>query len=194
MSDLMSKLALSKKIMDKHNEIPRSGNNTLVNNTVPQVESYNPIPATYNLPSEFTNETKVEQSYNNAPPTQDRILNSKLPDEIKKLMIENPIDKPSVPGLNSTFLSEDIIQGAQKLMGTEKKQIQENQSQSSFDISSLKNMIRDIVRDTVRDVLKEELSKSGMLVENESKTNDSLQMRVGKHIFEGKVTKIKKVQ
>jgi hypothetical protein len=55
-------------------------------------------------------------------------------------------------------------------------------------------MIRDIVRDTVRDVLKEELSKSGMLVENESKTNDSLQMRVGKHIFEGKVTKIKKVQ
>ena len=194
MSDLMSKLALSKKIMDKHNEIPRSGNNTLVNNPAPQVESYNPIPATYNLPSEFTNETKVEQSYNNAPPTQDRILNSKLPDEIKKLMIENPIDKPSVPGLNSTFLSEDIIQGAQKLMGTEKKQIQENQSQSSFDISSLKNMIRDIVRDTVRDVLKEELSKSGMLVENESKTNDSLQMRVGKHIFEGKVTKIKKVQ
>ena len=190
----MSKLALSKKIMDKHNEIPRSGNNTLVNNPVPQVESYNPIPATYNLPSEFTNETKVEQSYNNEPPTQDRILNSKLPDEIKKLMIENPIDKPSVPGLNSTFLSEDIIQGAQKLMGTEKKQIQENQSQSSFDISSLKNMIRDIVRDTVRDVLKEELSKSGMLVENESKTNDSLQMRVGKHIFEGKVTKIKKVQ
>jgi hypothetical protein len=194
MNDLMSKLALSKKIMDKHNEIPRSGNNTLVNNPAPQVESYNPIPATYNLPSEFTNETKVEQSYNNAPPTQDRILNSKLPDEIKKLMIENPIDKPSVPGLNSTFLSEDIIQGAQKLMGTEKKQIQENQSQSSFDISSLKNMIRDIVRDTVRDVLKEELSKSGMLVENESKTNDSLQMRVGKHIFEGKVTKIKKVQ
>jgi hypothetical protein len=194
MNDLMSKLALSKKIMDKHNEIPRSGNNTLVNNPAPQVESYNPIPATYNLPNEFINETKVEQSYNNEPPTQDRILNSKLPDEIKKLMIENPIDKPSVPGLNSTFLSEDIIQGAQKLMGTEKKQIQENQSQSSFDISSLKNMIRDIVRDTVRDVLKEELSKSGMLVENESKTNDSLQMRVGKHIFEGKVTKIKKVQ
>jgi len=194
MNDLMSKLALSKKIMDKHNEIPRSGNNTSVNNPTPQVESYNPVPATYNLPNEFINETKVEQSYNNEPPTQDRILNSKLPDEIKKLMIENPIDKPSVPGLNSTFLSEDIIQGAQKLMGTEKKQIQENQSQSSFDISSLKNMIRDIVRDTVRDVLKEELSKSGMLVENESKTNDSLQMRVGKHIFEGKVTKIKKVQ
>ena len=192
MSDLMSKLVLSKKIMDKHNEIPRSGNNTTVKNSAPQVESYNAVPATYNLPNEFVNETKTEQFHNNVPPTQDRILNSKLPEEIKKLMIENPIDRPSVPGLNTSFLSEDIIQGAQKLMGNEKKQVQENQS--SFDISSLKNMIRDIVRDTVRDVIKEELSKAGMLVENESKTNDSLQMRVGKHIFEGKVTKIKKVQ
>jgi hypothetical protein len=194
MSDLMSKLALSKKIMDKHNEIPRSGNNTSINNSAPQVESYNAVPAKYNLPNEFINETKVEQSYNNEPPTQDRILNSKLPDEIKKLMIENPIEKPNVPGLNTSFLSEDIIQGAQKLMGTEKKQIQENKVQNQFDISSLKNMIRDIVRDTVRDVIREELSNAGMLVENESKTNDSLQMRVGKHIFEGKVTKIKKVQ
>ena len=47
-------------------------------------------------------------SYNNTPPTQDRILNSKLPDEIKKLMIENPIEKPNVPGLNTSFLSEDV--------------------------------------------------------------------------------------
>ena len=186
----MQKLAMSKQIMDRHKEIPRghsAGMPNMVNESIPN--------AKYNIPQEMVSES-VQKPVQMPPQQMDesRILNSKLPEHIKKLMIENPIDKPSVPGLNSTFLSEDIIQGAQKLMGTEKKQIQENQSQSSFDISSLKNMIRDIVRDTVRDVLKEELSKSGMLVENESKTNDSLQMRVGKHIFEGKVTKIKKVQ
>lgn len=194
----MSKLALSKKIMDKHNEIPRSGNNMSVKNSAPQVESYNPVPATYNLPNEFVSETKTEQFYNNTPPTQDRILNSKLPDEIKKLMIENPIDTPNVPGLNTSFLSEDIIQGAQKLMGTEPKKHSQGQPQGhtvpGIDMNALKTMIRDTVRDTVMDVVREELSKAGMLVENESKTNDSLQMRVGKHIFEGKVTKIKKVQ
>ena len=196
MNDLMAKLAVSKKIMDKHNEIPRTGNNPTIRNSAPQVESFNPVPATYNLPDEFVNESiPSTPSYNNTPPTQDRILNSKLPDEIKKLMIENPIEKPNVPGLNTSFLSEDLIEGAQKLMGVQQQKKQPQvQNVSENDMSFLKTMIRDIVRDTVRDVLKEELSKAGMLIESESKTNDSLQMRVGKHIFEGKVTKIKKVQ
>lgn len=194
MNDLMSKLALSKKIMDKHNEIPRAGADSVVRNT-PQVENFNPVPASYNIPQEFVNE-EVKSNYKDAQPTQDRIINSKLPDEIKKLMIENPIEKPSVPGMGGSFLSEEVIQGAQKLMGTNQKQQPQPQSQnfSGIDMNSLKQMIRDTVRDTVRDVVREELSKSGMLTESESKSNDSLQMRVGKHVFEGKITKIKKVQ
>lgn len=194
MNDLMSKLALSKKIMDKHNEIPRAGADSVVRNT-PQVENFNPVPASYNIPQEFVNE-EVKSNYRDAQPTQDRIINSKLPDEIKKLMIENPIEKPSVPGMGGSFLSEEVIQGAQKLMGTNQKQQSQPQSQnfSGIDMNSLKQMIRDTVRDTVRDVVREELSKSGMLTESESKSNDSLQMRVGKHVFEGKITKIKKVQ
>lgn len=194
MNDLMSKLALSKKIMDKHNEIPRAGADSVVRNT-PQVENFNPVPASYNIPQEFVNE-EVKSNYKDAQPTQDRIINSKLPDEIKKLMIENPIEKPNVPGMGGSFLSEEVIQGAQKLMGTNQKQQSQPQSQnfSGIDMNSLKQMIRDTVRDTVRDVVREELSKSGMLTESESKSNDSLQMRVGKHVFEGKITKIKKVQ
>jgi hypothetical protein len=194
MNDLMSKLALSKKIMDKHNEIPRAGADSVVRNT-PQIENFNPVPASYNIPQEFVNE-EVKSNYKDAQPTQDRIINSKLPDEIKKLMIENPIEKPNVPGMGGSFLSEEVIQGAQKLMGTNQKQQSQPQTQnfSGIDMNSLKQMIRDTVRDTVRDVVREELSKSGMLTESESKSNDSLQMRVGKHVFEGKITKIKKVQ
>ena len=194
MNDLMAKLAISKKIMDKHNEIPRAGNETPIRNT-PQVESFNPVNANYNIPQEFVNETKTES--NLTVPTQDRILNSRLPEEIKKLMIENPIEKPNIPGTNTSFLSEELIEGAQKLMGTSKKQPQgqpQGQNVPDFDMNMLKTMIRDTVRDTVRDVVREELNKAGMLTESETKTNDSLQLRVGKHIFEGKVTKIKKVQ
>jgi hypothetical protein len=81
-------------------------------------------------------------------------------------------------------------------MGTQsKKQSQgQPQSQNVFDMNALKTMIRDTVRDTVRDVVREELSKSGMIVENEQKTNEQLTLKVGKHLFEGKVTKIKKIQ
>ena len=195
MNDLMSKLAVSKKIMDRHAQIPRGTNDAPIRNNSVQVESYEPVQANYNIPQEFVNE---DIKHNTEPITQDRILNSKLPDEIKKLMIENPIEKPSVPGLNTSFLSEEVIQGAQKLMGTSPKKQPQGQSQgqnvSGVDMNMLKTMIRDTVRDTVRDVVREELSKSGMITESESKSNDVLQLKVGKHIFEGKVTKIKKVQ
>lgn len=194
MNDLMSKLAVSKKIMDRHNQIPRGTNDAPIRNNAPQVESYNPIQANYNIPQEFVTE---DIKNDNQPITQDRILNSKLPEQIKKLMIENPIEKPVVPGLNTSFLSEEVIQGAQKLMGASKKESQGQnigQNVSNIDMNMLKTMIRDTVRDTVRDVVREELSKSGMIIESESKSNDMLQFKVGKHIFEGKVTKIKKVQ
>lgn len=197
MNDLMSKLALSKKIMDRHNEIPRGTNDAPLKNYSQQVESFEPVQGNYNIPSEFISE-EVSTKEINQPMTQDRIINSKLPDEIKKLMIENPIEKPNVPGLSNSVLSEEVIQGAQKLMGTTKKQQPQVQNQGQnvhgIDMNMLKNMIRDTVRDTVRDVVREELSKSGMITESESKVNDMLQLKVGKHIFEGKVTKIKKIQ
>lgn len=196
MNDLMSKLALSKKIMDRHNEIPRGTNDAPTRNYSQQVESFEPVQGNYNIPNEFISE-EVNVKEINQPMSQDRIINSKLPDEIKKLMIENPIEKPNVPGVNGSFLSDEVIQGAQKLMGNTKKQPQgqnKGQSVSEVDMNMLKNMIRDTVRDTVRDVVREELAKSGMITESESKANDVLQLKVGKHIFEGKVTKIKKVQ
>jgi hypothetical protein len=159
------------------------------------VENYEAVPATYNIPQEYAAETSLSEVKQPELPTQDRILNSKLPDEIKQLMIENPIQQATLPGVTN-ILSNEIIEGAQKLMGTQsKKQSQgQPQSQNVFDMNALKTMIRDTVRDTVRDVVREELSKSGMIVENEQKTNEQLTLKVGKHLFEGKVTKIKKIQ
>lgn len=195
MNDLMAKLAISKKIMDRHNEIPRTNAESGGRNSVPAVESFSPVSANYNIPQEFVNEeVRTKQVETNS---SDRILNSKLPEEIKKLMIENPIEKPKM-AQTSDFLSNEIIEGAQKLMGTNPKQQTQAQPQKqntqSIDLTALKTMIRDTVRDTVRDVVREELNKSGMITETETKTNDTLELRVGKHVFEGKVVKIKKLR
>jgi hypothetical protein len=55
-------------------------------------------------------------------------------------------------------------------------------------------MIRDVVRDTVRDVVREELKQAGMLVESTTNSNETIQFKVGQHLFIGKVNKVKKLE
>ena len=106
-------------------------------------------------------------------------------------MIENPIVQPQMTG---PTLSNEIVEGAARLMnkGNSTKNIVQESSDTSN--NDLKQMIRDVVRDTVRDVVKEELSNAGLISEGSQKTNETLSLRVGKHVFEGRVTKIKKVK
>jgi hypothetical protein len=54
-------------------------------------------------------------------------------------------------------------------------------------------MIRDVVRDTVRDAVREELKEAGMLVESTQNSNETIQFKVGNHLFIGKVNKVKKL-
>jgi len=188
----MQKLAISKKIMDKHNEVPRGS----AQGTLPMNENVN---ATYNIPQEMVNQQPVvQQSVTmNQPISENAIKNSKLPDEIKRLMLENPIAQPQMGG---PVLSDDIIEGATRLMGhngnSQPQQPVQGQSkgQNVLENTDLKQMIRDVVRDTVRDVVKEELQNAGLLSESSQKTNETLSLRVGKHVFEGKVLKIRKVK
>ena len=98
--------------------------------------------------------------------------------------------------LNGATLSNDIIEGAARLMnnGSTNQQLTQETTNTNTSNSDLKQMIRDVVRDTVRDVVKEELTNAGLISEGNQKINETLSLRVGKHIFEGKVTKIKKVK
>jgi len=203
-NDLMQKLAISKKIMDVHSGIQRG----TATPSTPIVENFETPNASYNIPQEFMGE--VSQQKSNFDPTQpldeSRIKNSKLPDEIKRLMIEQPIVQPSSMG-GGAAISDDIIEGAQRLMNMNKSTSaqqpqsvkipttnQQQSSPSNFNINEMKSMIRDVVRDTVRDVVREELKEAGMLVESTSNSNDTIQFKVGNHLFVGKVNKIKKLQ
>ena len=201
-SNLMEKLAVSKKIMEKHNSTPRVQGGSL-----PMVDNPN---ASYNIPQDMLQQPPQQQqqqqtisqpSMSNEPVTENAIKNSKLPDAIKRLMLENPITQPQS---NGPALSNDIIEGAARLMknnSTPQPNELVNTQQPLKEVSSstslnndLKQMIRDVVRDTVRDVVREELKSSGMVTEGNQKVNETLSLRVGKHVFEGKVLKVKKVK
>jgi len=192
--DLLNKLMISKKIMEKHNDMGRNGNQTNTSPSAPMVESFEPINASYNIPQEFISEQQYKQpSVSNEVPTKDRILNSKLPDEIKQLMLEHPIEKPNFG--NQTTLSNELVEKASRLMNTKSNGEPINETKiekvnyGSTKTSVSNNEIRNIVRETVEEVLKE----NGLLVESQTKSNEIFKFRVGSHIFEGKLTNIKKI-
>ena len=192
--DLIQKLMISKKIMEKHNDMGRNGIQSSGGSSAPMVENYQPIQATYNLPQEFLSEQEVAKPINNGPMTTDRILGSKLPDEIKRLMMEHPIQQPTMGAATNT-LSNELVEKASRLMNInskgdllENKQPQKQQQQQS-NVGVDANVLRDIVRETVQDVLRE----NGLLTESETKSNEVFKFRVGQHIFEGKLIRVKKI-
>ena len=195
--DLINKLMISKKIMEKHNDIGRGQTKNMAINqeTInrPTVDDFQPLPATYNIPQEYIQEQpNTNYQFNNNIPIEQKISNSKLPDEIKKLMLEHPIQQPTMGTATGAVLSEELVEKASRLMNTtSKKQIQETKNynqptkKQSFDFEEM----RDIIRETVRDVL----SENGLLVESEKNASEMFKFRVGQHVFEGKVTKIRKI-
>ena len=200
---LMEKLAVSKKIMDAHNNTPRGNVSENMNsyNNSPSVENYEPVKGKYNIPQEFLQESQSSEPYLSSIPktptmpqplTSDRVMSSKLPDAIKRLMIEHPIEIPNSMGGGGSVLSDELVEKASRLMNLKsepqpKQQVQERaQTQSSnFNMKELKSMLREVVEEV--------LQENGILSESEQKSNEVFSFKVGKHIFEGKVTKIKKI-
>ena len=212
MSNLMEKLALSKAIMDKADGIKNSNsmNGGLPPTSLQQMnspESFNIPTAKYNIPAEFLQESEqTQQPYlSNIPrentkpvgvPTVDAIKNSKLPDEIKRLMMEHPIGQPQQ---QPTTISNELIEKASRLMkqnggsyipeSAKPKQTTQQQPQSNPNGSIDYKLIQKMINEAVNNALKE----NGLVVESSEKSNEVFNFKVGKHIFEGKVTKIKKM-
>jgi hypothetical protein len=195
-AELLQKLMVSKKIMDRHNEIGRGQVREM---TTPVVEGYDAVPATYNIPQEFMAEQpKPIVNQNSNIPIEDRISKSKLPDEIKKLMMEHPIQQPTMGVGSGVVLSNELVEKASRLMNTnakgdiigEQKQVRQPQQQTQQSMVGLSaNEIKQIVRETMEDVL----SENGLLIESETKSSEMFKFRVGQHLFEGKVLKVKKM-
>lgn len=200
-NDLMSRLVASKAIMDS----PKFNSKAIQHDgglPPTSLQEFNIPQAKYNIPQEFLQEqpssvpllSSVPRE-NTKPvgvPTVDAIKNSRLPDEIKKLMIEHPIAQPQQQ--QSVTLSNDFIEKASRLMksGTN-NYVPDSASQKQLPIKESSNLDVSKIQQMIEAAVEKALQKNGMIVESTEKTGEVFSFRVGKHIFEGKVTKIKKL-
>jgi hypothetical protein len=209
MDQLMQKLAISKAIMDKTDGIKRTDSNREMNSPSNMVENFNVPQAKYNIPQEFLQEQPSRQQMNQpylsslpventkpvGVPTIDAIKNSRLPDEIKKLMMEHPISQPQQA--NPT-LSSDLLERASRLMKENPgnyvpESAKPTQKTQSVDSSPVTNIDYKLLQKMINEAVNNALKTNGLITESSEKANEVFSFKVGKHIFEGKVTKIKKL-
>jgi hypothetical protein len=209
MDQLMQKLAISKAIMDKTDGIKRTDSNREMNSPSNMVENFNVPQVKYNIPQEFLQEQPSRQQMNQpylsslpventkpvGVPTIDAIKNSRLPDEIKKLMMEHPISQPQQA--NPT-LSSDLLERASRLMKENPgnyvpESAKPTQKTQSVDSSPVTNIDYKLLQKMINEAVNNALKTNGLITESSEKANEVFSFKVGKHIFEGKVTKIKKL-
>ena len=202
MDQLMSKLVNAKAIMNAMDTKPRTSQGGMPPTSLEQ--QFDVPTARYNIPQEFLQEQPSQQLQpylsqlpreNTKPvgvPTVDAIKYSKLPDEIKKLMMENPIAQPSQ---QTATLSNDLIERASRLMKENNSgYVPESAKPKTVQTQPVDNTQIDykLIKKMISQAVNEALEENGLLVESTEKSNEMFTFKVGKHIFEGRVTKIKK--
>ena len=178
-NDLMKKLVQAKKVMNKVD-----GGNYERGHVNEQILRSNPEDVLASMDQQQLT-TKSPQPVNG-----DRIQNSKLPDAIKKAMIENPIQQIS---LNDT-LDMDFLKGAKRLMeqeGVGKKQPQKQVVQYNNNIDM--GAIATLIENTVRKVMDEKLNQI-LTASTTASINENLVLKVGDSIFKGKITGVNKAK
>lgn len=179
-NDLMSKLVQAKKVMNKvstgNYEKGHINETMLLSDPDEVMKSQDPVQP-----------KRMPQG----SPSIDKINNSKLPDAIKRAMIENPISQIS---LNDT-LDMDFIKGAKRLMEQEgvstrpSAQPKQTVVNNNIDMSAMAVLIEN----TVRKVMDEKLNQI-LTASTTSTINENLVLKVGDSIFRGKITGVNKAK
>jgi len=183
-NDLMKKLVQAKKVMNKvdggnferghvNESMLLSDPSELMESQLPQQTNTRPVGGNMNV---------------------DKIQNSKLPDAIKRAMIEHPIEQMQSISLNET-LDMDFVKGAKRLMeqeGISSKKSQPQQRQSSGGNIDM-NAIAVLIENTVRKVMDEKLNQI-LSASTTSSINENLVLKVGDSIFKGKITGVNKAK
>ena len=180
-NDLMKRLVQAKKVMNKVDDgnYERGHVNEEILRSAPEEIAQN-----QNItPSAPTRPVGV--------PNSDRIHQSKLPDAIKRAMIENPIPQISL----GETLDMNFVQGAKRLMeqeGVSTKKSTQSKSQS-YQSNIDMNAIAVLIENTVRKVLDEKLNQ--LLTAQQTTTiNENLVLKVGDSVFKGKITGVNKAK
>jgi uncharacterized protein YneF (UPF0154 family) len=103
-------------------------------------------------------------------------------------MLENPIHVSNPLSPSNSVLSDELVERASRLMGTKKPQQSPQSQPQGQNVSD--NNLRQIMKEVVQEVLKE----NGLITESSSKTDEIMMIKVGKHLFEGKISRVKKLK
>ena len=145
---------MAKAIMDRNTQMDKGVTQKPDRHSLSemQMDDFEVPQAKYNIPQEFLAENPRSSTHNpmmggmpmsemsapapkpymNKPYPQasvDAIKNSKLPDAIKKLMIEHPIDTPN--SMSGPTLSDDLVEKAARLMKNNLFEEQKNPTSKS---------------------------------------------------------------
>lgn len=177
-NDLMQKLVQAKKVLNK-------------------VETGNFEKGSVNEDVFLNNNDNFKPTQPTTPPKQintQKIQESKLPDAIKRAMIENPI--PQIT-LNDS-LDLNFVEKTKKLMESEGLGKKNNNSgvttqypHSSDLMKQLTPLIENIVRKTVTEILDNKLNQI-LTAQQTLSINENLVLKVGDSIFKGKITGVNK--
>jgi|688.fasta_scaffold163984_2 hypothetical protein len=182
-NDLMQRLVQAKKVLNKveTGDFERGNVNEEILRSNP--EDIQDVP----------NNTVRQPQTSNIQKIQD----SKLPEAIKRAMIENPIPQISL----SDSLDLNFIEKTKKLMESEgvatKKTTQSSKSSTSPQVNSsdlvkqLTPIIENIVRKTVMEIMDTKLNQI-LTAQQTLSINENLVLKVGDSIFKGKITGVNK--
>jgi hypothetical protein len=181
-NDLMMKLVQAKKVMNKveTGSFERGNVNETVLRSDPEELS-----AQYNQQPQVRQQEYQQSNVN-------RIMESKLPDAIKKAMIENPITQISL----TDSLDLNFVEKTKRLMecegvSTKKSPSKQQGSSPSYNSSDLIPIIENIVRKTVTEILDAKLNQI-LTAQQTLSINENLVLKVGDSIFKGKITGVNK--
>lgn len=184
-NDLMRKLVSAKKVMDK----VETGNFERGNINEDIIKSD---------PDDIikSNVQTTNKRMSNTP-NADLINQSKLPDVIKKAMIENPIPQITL----NDKIDMDMFEGAKKLMEREgmiSKPNKNNKTSSTTVIpntsdlvNTLTPIIENIIRKTLDEIVDKKLNQI-LTAQQTASINENLVLKVGDSIFKGKITGVNK--
>jgi hypothetical protein len=179
-NSLMQKLVMAKKVMNKveTGDFERGHVNEEILRSEPE-----------NLSPEIMTSAPTPKSTHNV----NKIMESKLPDAIKKAMIENPIPQISL----TDSLDLNFVQKTKKLMEAEgvstksKTTTQKTYNGSNIDVNQLTPIIENIVRKTITEILDSKLNQI-LTAQQTLSINENLVLKVGDSIFKGKITGVNK--
>jgi hypothetical protein len=180
-NDLMQRLVQAKKIMNKVDvgDFERGNiNENIIRSSPEEVLKNEPSPNQITKQPPQMNTQKIQES--------------KLPEAIKRAMIENPISQIS---LNDS-LDLNFVEKTKRLMesegvSTKSTKTSSPQSNSNDLIKQLTPIIENIVRKTVVEIMDSKLNQI-LTAQQTLSINENLVLKVGDSIFKGKITGVNK--